>query len=51
MYSWLWRKLPGTLLLKLVQAILLSGVALAVMYFLVFPWLDVVIFPETETQI
>jgi hypothetical protein len=51
MYSWLWRKLPGNLVQKVLQVILLSAVALAAMYFFVFPWLDTVIFPESETQI
>jgi hypothetical protein len=51
MYSWLWRKLPGTRVQKILQVALLSVVALALMYFFVFPFLDVVIFPESDTQI
>ena len=51
MYSWLWRKLPGTLVQKILLAALLSAGALVAMYFLIFPWLDTVIFPESETQI
>jgi hypothetical protein len=51
MYYWLWKKLPGTLVLKVIQAALLGAVALAAIYFFVFPWLDDVIFPETDTQI
>jgi hypothetical protein len=51
MYSWLWRKLPGNKLLKVVQGVVLLISALAAMYFHLFPWLDVVIFPELETDI
>jgi hypothetical protein len=51
MYSWIWRKLPGNWVLKLIQSAVLLVSAMALMYFLVFPWLDTVIFPETETQI
>ncbi len=51
MYSMLWRKLRGTFIQKVLQLALLGVVALALMYFFVFPWLDTVIFPETETQI
>jgi len=51
MYSWLWRKLPGSRMQKILQAALLTAVALAAMYFFVFPWLDEVVFPETNTDI
>jgi hypothetical protein len=51
MYSWLWRKLPGNKLAKTLQILLLMSAAVAGMYFYLFPWLDVVIFPELETEI
>ena len=51
MYSWLWRKLPGNRIQKILQAALITVVALVAMYFFVFPWLDVVVFPETNTEI
>ena len=51
MYSWLWRKLPGTKYSKVAQVVVLTAGALAAMYFFLFPWLDVVIFPELETEI
>lgn len=51
MYSWIWNKLPGNLFLKIMQATFLVAGSLAAMYFFVFPWLDVFVFPETETQI
>jgi len=51
MYSWIWRKLPSTFVQKILLAALLGAVALVAMYFFVFPWLDTVIFPESETEI
>lgn len=40
MYSWLWRHLPGPLIFRLVQAlVLLSGVVLA-LFVWVFPWVE-----------
>jgi hypothetical protein len=50
-YSWLWHKLPGSRIQKILQVALLAAVALTAMYFFVFPWLDVVVFPETNTDI
>jgi len=37
--------------LKVVQAVVLLAGSLTLMYFFVFPFLDVVVFPETETEI
>jgi hypothetical protein len=51
MYSWLWRKLLGNKYSKVAQVVVLTAGALAAMYFFLFPWLDVVIFPELETEI
>lgn len=51
MYSWIWNKLPGNKVLKAIQALLLLAGALTLVYFYVFPFLDVVVFPETETEI
>jgi hypothetical protein len=51
MYSWIWNKLPGNKVLKVVQAVVLLAGSLTLMYFFVFPFLDVVVFPETETEI
>jgi hypothetical protein len=51
MYSWIWSKLPGNRFLKLLQAAVLFAGLLALLYYLVFPWLDVVVFPETENRI
>jgi hypothetical protein len=38
MYAWLWRVLPGGFGGKLVTLILLVALAVAVLWFLVFPW-------------
>ena len=51
MYSWIWNRLPGNFILKLLQAALLLAGSLALLYFVVFPWLDVVVFPESENRI
>lgn len=51
MYSWIWSKLLGNRFLKLLQAAVLLAGLLALLYYLVFPWLDVVVFPETENRI
>lgn len=40
MYRWIWGKLPGNKLMKLVQASLLIGLLVAVLFIVVFPWLD-----------
>jgi len=51
MYSWIWRKLPGSRIVRIIQAILLMLGSLALLYFFVYPWLDLVVFPETENRI
>ena len=40
MYSWIWRQLPGTPAVKLVQALVLVAVVVAVLLFVVFPWAE-----------
>lgn len=40
MYAWIWRHLPYGLAGKLTGSLLLAGVAAALMWFVVFPWLD-----------
>lgn len=37
MYGWLWRRLPGGWLVKLVEMLVLLLAALAVLFLLVFP--------------
>ena len=40
MYTWIWRHLPGPLALRLLQAVVLLGAAVAVLFFVVFPWVE-----------
>lgn len=40
MYVWLWRRLPGGLPGKLAGSALLLAVAIAVLFFVVFPWAE-----------
>ena len=37
MYAWLWRQLPGPLLARLLQVLLLFAGAVALLFFVVFP--------------
>jgi hypothetical protein len=40
MYAFLWRILPGTLPVKLLLAALLMLAAIALLFLVVFPWLE-----------
>jgi uncharacterized membrane protein YjgN (DUF898 family) len=40
MYSWIWRHLPGSRALKLLQALVLVGAVLALLMLVVFPWVE-----------
>lgn len=40
MYSWIWRHLPGSLALKSVQAVVLVIAVVALLLFVVFPWVE-----------
>ncbi|MEU6264940.1 hypothetical protein [Saccharopolyspora shandongensis] len=40
MYGWIWRHLPGPLAAKLVLALLLALGVIALLLFVVFPWLE-----------
>jgi hypothetical protein len=37
-YGWLWRRLPGGRSSKLLSLILIIALAVAALWFLVFPW-------------
>jgi hypothetical protein len=37
MYAWIWRHLPGPLAARLLQALVLAGIAVAVLFLWVFP--------------
>jgi hypothetical protein len=41
MYAWLWRALPGPLPVRLLMAMLLVAVAVALCFTVLFPWLAV----------
>jgi hypothetical protein len=40
MYSWIWRHLPGSFAVRLLEALLLVAVALVLLLYVVFPWLE-----------
>ena len=40
MYGWIWRHLPGSTPVKVVEAVLLVAAVVAVLLFAVFPWLE-----------
>ena len=51
MYSWLWRKLPGFWLVKVLILLILLAGFISFCYFVFFPWLDSVLFSENETNL
>ncbi|HEY8372256.1 MAG TPA: hypothetical protein VIL00_05885 [Pseudonocardiaceae bacterium] len=40
MYGWIWRHLPGPLVVKVIEALLLVAGVVALLLFVVFPWLS-----------
>jgi hypothetical protein len=40
MYTWLWRHLPGPTPVRLALAAVLALLAVAVLFLVVFPWLE-----------
>ncbi|MET7990562.1 hypothetical protein AB0F91_17690 [Amycolatopsis sp. NPDC023774] len=40
MYAWIWRRLPGPFAAKLAIAVVLVLGIIALLMFVVFPWLD-----------
>ncbi len=40
MYTWIWRKLPGGLPGKIIGSTLLVAAVVALLLFVVFPWLE-----------
>ncbi|TCK20905.1 hypothetical protein [Pseudonocardia endophytica] len=40
MYAWIWGVLPGRTWLKAVQAAVLLAVVLALLFLVVFPWVE-----------
>lgn len=39
-YTWLWHKLPGGTVGKIVGALVLFALVVAVLFFVVFPWVE-----------
>jgi hypothetical protein len=40
MYVWIWRHLPGSLALRLVQVLVLVAAVAALLLFVIFPWIE-----------
>ena len=40
MYSWIWRHLPGSRAMKVLEALLLIAAVTALLLFVVFPWAE-----------
>ena len=40
MYSWIWRHLPGGTAVKAAQAVVLVAAVVALLLFVVFPWVE-----------
>ncbi|MGH3973444.1 MAG: hypothetical protein ACRDS9_08960 [Pseudonocardiaceae bacterium] len=40
MYSWIWRHLPGPLVVRVVQALMLVTAIVMLLFLVVFPWME-----------
>jgi hypothetical protein len=40
MYSWIWRHLPGSRTVKLLEALLLVAAVVALLMLVAFPWVE-----------
>lgn len=40
MYVWIWRHLPGPVSLKLAESVMLFLAVVALLFFVIFPWLE-----------
>ncbi|WP_344978825.1 hypothetical protein [Streptosporangium fragile] len=40
MYGWIWRLLPGNPAAKALTSLVLAGLVAAVLWYVVFPWLE-----------
>ena len=40
MYAWIWRHLPGTMAIRVTLAVALAVGVVALLMFVVFPWLE-----------
>ncbi|MFE9694652.1 hypothetical protein [Micromonospora sp. NPDC005806] len=50
MYAWIWRKLPFGMAGKLVGSVLLAAAAVALLWFVVFPWAEPLL-PFDDVQV
>jgi hypothetical protein len=40
MYGWIWRQLPGGTAVRTAQAVALAALVVALLLFVVFPWVE-----------
>lgn len=40
MYGWIWRHLPGSTAIRALEALLLVAAVVALLLFVVFPWVE-----------
>ena len=40
MYVWLWRRLPGPWIVKVLEALILLAAVLALLFLVIFPWVE-----------
>ena len=40
MYGWIWRHLPGPLVIRMMQALMLVAAVVTLLFLVVFPWLE-----------
>jgi hypothetical protein len=40
MYTWIWRHLPGPVAVKLLETLIIIVAVVALLFFVVFPWLE-----------
>jgi hypothetical protein len=51
MYAWIWRHLPGSVAVRVAAAVVLTLAIVALLLFVVFPWLDPLLpFNNVTTQ-
>ncbi len=51
MYAWLWRKLPFGIYGKLAGSLMLIGAVTALLWFVVFPWIEPMVMPWDDVQV
>jgi hypothetical protein len=40
MYTWIWRHLPGPVAVKTLEALVIVVALVALLFFVIFPWLE-----------